>query len=239
MANRITDYSFINCEPPYCAFVEAAYRAIAQQERAFLISSLIQYFDFVLFSGVYSFVDEKYPYNAEVGDPALEKYEKPVDALNAVRYCLRDPICQDEMWKWLLGIMVQLDSNARAAFTVCVFCPILTEPLSWDDPHEMIAIDRLLRWYENPALRWAVLEGFTEGTFEQAAATIDRYNRWCQKQGREPLAIDDAELRQYISENGWTAEDATARAETSGVEGLAEDVDWRQWLWKYRRGLDH
>ena len=105
------------------------------------------------------------------------------------------------MWKWLLQNMVQLDANARAAFTVHVFCPILTEPLSWDNPHELIAMDRLLRCYMNPAAKWAVLEGFTEGTFEQAVAVIDRYNQWCQGHGREPLEVDRAELRQFISEN--------------------------------------
>ena len=203
-----SDYSFINCDFPYSAILEAAYLALVEAERVFFIETLIRYIDFVVFSGVFEKGNsENINQDATSGDEQL----KIVEALNAVRYCLRDPICQDEMWTWLHRVMVQLDSPTKAAFTVGVFCPILSTPLAWDNQHEMVAIDRLMQCYTDTARKWIVMEGFSEGSYKQAVATLNRYNNWRHEQGREPLTVDYSELEQYfIVELAWTEGDWVA-----------------------------
>ena len=184
MDDDLPDYSFIACESPYFELIKSVYEAPTEEEREFLLSFLVQYVNFILFSGVYSF-DYGLPATVQFGSPEWDRavaawLGKPrsrkdlriSDALEALRYGLGDRACQDKLWAWLFPIMVNLDSRVRAAFTVSVFCPILTPPIASDDPYEMVALDRVLQCFADPARKWAVLEGFTDCFFEQAKATI-------------------------------------------------------------------
>lgn len=190
MDDSLIDYSFINCDLPYEAFVRAAYEADTEEERKLLVSFLIQYLDFVVFSG------------AESSDTTKGR-RKVIDAINAVRYCLRDRVVQNDIWQWLWRKLPTLSLGEQSRFAVGVLCPILTvSEHEWDDPYEMTAKDRLLQCYHDPTRKWAVLEGFTECNFEQASTTLTRYNQWRQQRGLTPLVVDTVELEEYLRKFG-------------------------------------
>jgi hypothetical protein len=201
MIDPSIDYSFINCDFPYSEFIKAAYEAHVDQERKMILSLLIQYIDFIVFSGAYPFIDSKYPVNARFDDERLINYGKIPEALDAVRYCLRDRICQDISWDWLLRVMIGLDRYSVAAFTVHIFCPLVTGPISMEDEYRWIAFDRFLQRYRDPSRKWAVLEGFTESTFEQAKNTIEHYNQLRCERSLDPLIVDYTELEKYLKDN--------------------------------------
>lgn len=125
MNGVLPDYSFIRCESPYFEFIKAVYEAPTEEEREFLLSFLVQYVNFVLFSGVYSFEDGL-PASTRTGtrewdravetwrhEPRSRKDSRISDALDAIRYGLRDSMCQDKLWEWLISHMVNLDSSAE------------------------------------------------------------------------------------------------------------------------------
>jgi hypothetical protein len=244
MDDVFPDYSFIECESPYLDFIKAVYEAPTEEEREFVLSLLVQYVNFIVFSGVYSF-DDGLPTNAQVGTPEWDRtveawWHEPrskkelriSDALDAIRYGLGDRVCQDKLWAWLFLIMVNLDSGARAAFTVRVFCPLVTPPIAWDDPGEMVALDRFLQCLHDPARKWAVLEGFTECCSGQAQATIEKFNRWRLSQNQEALEVDYVELEQYLREFGFSKEnqekmDRECR-ELTGKSVFEAKRDWRK-----------
>jgi hypothetical protein len=188
-ANK-TDYSLINCERPYFDFIKAAHEAQDEQEQELLLTFLVEYINFVVFSGKFPFSSSKTP-QISPDYPQRQKTSKLHDALNAVRYCLRDPLCQEKVWAWLYRVMIALNRDAESAFVVLVFCPIVTEPICWTDPHEMISMDRFLQCFYDPVRRWAVVNAFGECTYQEAETTIDMLNDSLKIQGRTPLNLKD------------------------------------------------
>lgn len=203
MVNQLRNYSFINCGCPYADLINAAYETQVKEDREYLISLVIQYMDFVVFSGTFAFILDPYKPPFEQDDSALRMCMKSSEAFDAIRYCLRDPLCQDQTWTWLQGKMACMDPAVQDLMVIKVFCPILTPPIDWDDPYEMISVDRLLWCFHDPARKWAVLEGFTECTFEIAMTTLHAYEQWCAKSHRDPASVDATELRRYLNDYGW------------------------------------
>ena len=110
--------------------------------------------------------------------------------LNAARYCFRDEICHEAAWDWVRGLIDKANGpgdwagSLRSLLAVYVLCPVLTEPIAWDDPLEMWSIEQILECQREERLRWAVSQGFTENTLLEAKATLARFNEWRRSVGQ-------------------------------------------------------
>jgi hypothetical protein len=203
----MTEYSFINCDYPCSTLIEAAHRAETERERNLFLCFLLEYFEFVLWNHLFVSLDR----GAEdwlARRSGLQESPKPDVGvmLNAARYCLRDDICHQPAWHWIRGLIDKANgpgdraASLRSLLTVYVLCPVLTEPIAWDDPLEMWSMEQILECQRDERLRWVVSEGFTESTFLEAKATLMRFNAWRRSSGKPPITVDESELEERLTE---------------------------------------
>jgi hypothetical protein len=203
------EYSFIACDYPCSSLIEAAHRAETDRERNLFLCFLLEYFEFVLWNHLFVSLDRGAAdwLKRRSGDSESPKPDVGI-MLNAARYCLRDEICHEPAWHWVRGLIDKAGGpgdwagSLRSLLTVYVLCPVLTEPIAWDDPLEMWSMEQILECQREERLRWAVCNGFTESTLLEARATLARFNDWRRSMGKPPLEIDESELEERLTSYG-------------------------------------
>lgn len=190
----------INCDYPWAELVAMTHDAMSEDEKKLILEFLVRYLDFVVQPRNYVKYDIK--------DTRLSQF---ISALNAVRYSLSDPVCQQHVWDWLVGEILFMDEDMRGAAAVWIFCPILTGPVPWNDEGEMFAVDKTLQCYSDTKTRWVMLEGFSECSPQKAKNTITRYNKWREMKSLPTLQVDFKELENFLFDYGVCDDDETSQ----------------------------
>jgi hypothetical protein len=185
--DETTQVEIINCDFPWSALVKIIHDAKTSEDRELLLEFLVIDLDFVV----------------RLRSPIKRhRYHKDrfqfISAVNAVRYCLRDSICQEYVWKWLFDALSVMNSEMQIALAVGVLCPILAGPIPWHDDREMFAVNKVMECYMDINTRWVVIDGFGECSPSQVRDTIERYNRWRESHGHGIIDVDIEELEQHL-----------------------------------------
>ena len=162
---------------------------------------LLEYFEFVLWNHLFVSLDRGAADWLDRRSGAGESPKPDVGImLNAARYCLRDEICHEAVWHWVRGLIDKAGGpggwtgSLRGLLTVYVLCPVLTEPIAWDDPLEMWSMEQILE-----CQRTAVALGGTRGLYGKHAAGSPGDTCPFQRVAafsfdKPPMAVDEAEL---------------------------------------------